>query len=242
MWTAKQCIFSQITTVFIVRAQETKFLKCHVKSKNKFSFILGVEKIRLDESIPNMVSELRLDNILPLFWQKQMSESQSWSILMIVPAKIWVKPYPSSIQKPYLESSRQDEPFIPPIWKKIWKLFFVFRSISKVLSLVRKPKRQFLWEKNDTVLLFTSHGTGLAPKTWKYLSSVKNETPLCALTMGVFLRTSGSAFVVKSAEHVTGIESWLTDAVTIKQCHLSKDQETINVGHCWIVDITGKIR
>ena len=31
----------------------------------------------------------------------------------------------------------------------------------------------FLWEKNDIVLLFISHGTGLAPKPWKKLSSVK---------------------------------------------------------------------
>ena len=51
------------------------------------------------------------------------------------------------------------------------------------------PKQKtFLWDKNDIVWLFTSlvqdwdgtglrDGTGLAPKTWKRLSTVKNETP-----------------------------------------------------------------
>ena len=61
-------------------------------------------------------------------------------------------------------------------------IFFTFHGIFKLLSLVYGPKKQFLWEKNDNdiVLLFTSHGTGLAPKTWKKLSSVKNETPYWA--------------------------------------------------------------
>ena len=31
--------------------------------------------------------------------------------------------------------------------------------------------------ENDIVLLFTSHSTVLAPKTWKKLSSVKNKRP-----------------------------------------------------------------
>ena len=31
--------------------------------------------------------------------------------------------------------------------------------------------------QNGIVLLFTSHGTGLASKTWKKLSTVQNETP-----------------------------------------------------------------
>ena len=45
--------------------------------------------------------------------------------------------------------------------------FLTSRSIFKILSLVREPKKQFLWEKNDIVLLFASRGTGLATKTWK---------------------------------------------------------------------------
>ena len=35
--------------------------------------------------------------------------------------------------------------------------------------------------ENGIVLLFTSNGTGLAPKTWKKLSLVKNETPYYAM-------------------------------------------------------------
>ena len=58
-------------------------------------------------------------------------------------------------------------------------LFLTSHSIFKILSLLREPKKQILWEKNNIVLLFTSHGTGLAPKTWKKLGSVKNETPYC---------------------------------------------------------------
>ena len=32
---------------------------------------------------------------------------------------------------------------------------------------MREPKTQFLWEKNDIVLLSPSRGTWLVPKTWK---------------------------------------------------------------------------
>ena len=64
------------------------------------------------------------------------------------------------------------------IMKENLKVYFLtFHRIFEILSLVREPKKQFLWEKNDIVLLFTSHGTGLAPKTWKKLSLVKNKTP-----------------------------------------------------------------
>ena len=63
--------------------------------------------------------------------------------------------------------------------KENLKMYFLAsHSIFKILSLVRKPKKRFSWEKNGIiVLLFTFHGTGLAPKTWKNLSSVKNEKP-----------------------------------------------------------------
>ena len=37
--------------------------------------------------------------------------------------------------------------------------------------------------ENYIVLLFTYHGTGLAPKTWKKFSSVKNKTPYGAGTV-----------------------------------------------------------
>ena len=55
--------------------------------------------------------------------------------------------------------------------------FFLLPGIFKILSLEHEPKKQFLREKNDIVFLFTSHATGLAPKAWEQLSSMKSETP-----------------------------------------------------------------
>ena len=48
--------------------------------------------------------------------------------------------------------------------------------------------------ENDIVLLITSLGTGLAPKTWKKFSSVQNETPLSVREASV-ANTSASYFV-----------------------------------------------
>ena len=62
--------------------------------------------------------------------------------------------------------------------KEILKIYFwAFHSIFKIFSLVRKLKKQFLWEINDIVLLFTSDGMRLAQKIWKNLCLVKNEMP-----------------------------------------------------------------
>ena len=58
---------------------------------------------------------------------------------------------------------------------KIYFLAFSSRHFQNFI-IVHEQKKQFLCEKNDIVLLFTSHGTGLAPKTWEMLSSVQNET------------------------------------------------------------------
>ena len=89
-------------------------------------------------------------------------------------AKIGVIYYPNSILRPYLEYSRQGKSFIYEYEyilyeyeSRIENLFFASRSIFKILSLGREPKKHFLWEKNDIVLLFTSHRTSLAPKTWE---------------------------------------------------------------------------
>ena len=40
--------------------------------------------------------------------------------------------------------------------------FLTSRSIFKILSLVREPKKQFLWEENDIVLLFASQANPVA--------------------------------------------------------------------------------
>ena len=57
---------------------------------------------------------------------------------------------------------------------------------------MRKPKKQFLWEKIDIVLLFTSNGAGLAPKTWKKFSSVKNETLVYVRGGGICCPSKGA--------------------------------------------------
>ena len=54
----------------------------------------------------------------------------------------------------------------PQYEREFENLFLTSHSIFEILFLVREAKKQFLWEKNDIVLLFTSHhGTGLTPKT-----------------------------------------------------------------------------
>ena len=54
--------------------------------------------------------------------------------------------------------------------------FWLGYYFQNFISCARTKKNCFYWEKNDIVLLLTSHGTGLAAKTWKRLSSVQNET------------------------------------------------------------------
>ena len=56
----------------------------------------------------------------------------------------------------------------PLLLPNSWRLYGLNRAWAEPsrpdLSLVREPKEKFLWEKNDTVLLFISLGTGLALK------------------------------------------------------------------------------
>ena len=67
---------------------------------------------------------------------------------------------------------------LDPQYERKFESVLTSHRIFKILS--REPKKQFLREQNDIVLLLTSHGTGLAQKTWKKLSSVKNKTPYWA--------------------------------------------------------------
>ena len=91
-------------------------------------------------------------------------------------AKIWVKYYPSSILRPYLESSYQGESFRHPIWKQGW--FFGFYVVfSKNNLLCANQKRSCYERKKDIALLFTSHGTGSAPKPGKSLVWWKMKLP-----------------------------------------------------------------
>ena len=66
---------------------------------------------------------------------------------------------------------------------KVGQILLAHHSIFITLSLMREPKKQFLSEKNGIFLLITSHGKGLATKTWKNLSSVQNKTPQCRVNL-----------------------------------------------------------
>ena len=87
-----------------------------------------------------MVSELSLDNIWFMVWPKKKlknrPESQFQRFLGVFSAKIATKYYRSLILEPYLDSSRHDEPFEPPIWKKIWKFIFLLSIIFSKFNLM----------------------------------------------------------------------------------------------------------
>ena len=118
--------------------------------------------------------------LVTCFSRKTVEIDQARDFNDFFSAKIGVKCSPSSILKLYLEFSHQGTPFRPRTWKN-WKFIFLTshsRHFQNLISCTRTKKADFVGE-NGIVLLFTSHGTGVAPKTWKKLSSVKNETPYC---------------------------------------------------------------
>ena len=98
-----------------------------------------------------MVSELRLDNILPLFWLKNCPKTVEIAILVyfdgfsakhesdIIQAQFW-----DHIWNPLIKTNLLDP---IPILKKIWNLFFDIHSIFKISFLVREPKKQFYGRK-----------------------------------------------------------------------------------------------
>ena len=133
----------------------------------------------LDERIPNIVSELSLDYTLPLLWPKKRQKIVEIGSLVNFDgfsAKACDRYYPSSILTLYLESCHHDETFRPQYERKLGKM--ASHSISKFNLLCANLKGSYYGRK---IALFCYshwyHGTGLAPKTWKKLSSDKNETP-----------------------------------------------------------------
>ena len=167
---------------FSVRAQEIKFWKYYGKPKNKFSnfhFIFEVQNVRIDGSIPNMVLELSLKIFYPYLGRKhaQISlKSDSWPIFTFFFAKLWVNCYWSSILRPYLESSHQDESFRPPIWKKIWKFIFLLPMVFLEFHLLCENRKSIFmgYKWYSFVIQILWHG--ISYETWKKLSLVKNET------------------------------------------------------------------
>ena len=120
-----------------------------------------------------MVSELRLDNMLPLFWQKKKHHKiVEIAILVYLDCFFFVQNMGQILFK--LNSDTifgilsPKRTLYTPNRKENSKIYFLAsHSIFKISSVMHEPKKQFYGRKNDVVLLFTSHGTGLAPKTWK---------------------------------------------------------------------------
>ena len=169
-------------TAFSVRVREMKFLKIQWEANNKFSNFLLYGGPKGSSWWEDSKYGLRIE--LGTYFTPILAEKKT-------PKKLWnrdpdlfwrffgqnmgqiLSKFNSETIFGILSSWRT---FKIPSMKEIW-FVLAFHSIFKISSLVREPKMQFLWEKNDIILLFTSHGTGLAPKAWKKLSSVKNETP-----------------------------------------------------------------
>ena len=88
----KNCFFGSRT-----RGKISKVLWEVKKYAFKFSFILGVQKLRLGERIPHMISELRLDNILPLFWPKNCPKIIEIAIMVYFDVFFWPTHEPNII-------------------------------------------------------------------------------------------------------------------------------------------------
>ena len=118
----------------------------------------------------NIVSELSLDNIWLMLWPKNRQNRPGPRFPRFMgsfSAKIWVKCYPTSILRPYVEPSHQHKHFGPQIWMKIGKFIFTSHIILNIfISCAWTQKAVFMGE-NGIALLFTSHGAELAKKTWK---------------------------------------------------------------------------
>ena len=84
--------------------------------------------MRLDERIPNLVSELKSDENYPSFWPKKNSRKLAkYHILSVFDrfffAKNRVKYYPISVMRPELESSHQGASFKPQNERWCYALF-----------------------------------------------------------------------------------------------------------------------
>ena len=102
--------------------------------------------------------------IWPKNWQNRL-ELRSQRFFRVCSDKIGVKILSKHNSENIFGISLSSWSVSTPNIKAGTKFYFLTSaSIFKILSLVRKPKRTFLWKKNGIVLLFLSHGTGLAKK------------------------------------------------------------------------------
>ena len=129
-----------------------------------------------------MVSELGLNNIWPLFWQKKHKKSfksQLWSILTVVGqnmGQILSKLNSETIFGIFIKASLLDTNV-----KLGSKIYFRACHITLKKSLVREPKKLLLRGKNYSMLLPTSNSTGFTPKAWKKVNFLANWRALSCM-------------------------------------------------------------
>ena len=191
----KSCFFSSAYKTCL------KLWKYYAKAKDRFSIPLSCWGSKMFALIRRF--QIWSQNWVwivfdPHFGRKKNTTQKSWKLIFWYyldgfSAKMLVSYYPNSILRPYLESSHQGKPFRPPIWKQNKKCFG-FHSIFKMLSFVRDTKK-FLLDKNYVVLFSTSHGTELAPKTWKKWVRWKMKRPYTQARLNLAaLYFTGSSF------------------------------------------------
>ena len=126
-----------------------------------------------------MVSELSIDNIWPIFWQKKRwNRLESWfqqffpRIFGQNRGQIWSK-LNSETTFRILSSMRT---FYAPNMKKGWKIHFLATPVLKK-SVVREPKKQILWEKNWHYFVIHIPWCGIGSENQEKWSRSKTKRP-----------------------------------------------------------------
>ena len=171
IWIIDQCHFPH-KTAFSVHARGIIFGKCKWKSKNNLQSRFHIEGLKDWLSWEDSKYGLRIEFGLYLTPtsaknSKKWMKSQFWSILMVFRPKYGLN---------IIQTQFWDRIWNPPVKANVFNAQYesgignVFIGypyyFQNFISSVRTEKA-VLWEKNGIVLVSTSHGTGLALKTWK---------------------------------------------------------------------------
>ena len=131
--------------------------------------------------IPNIVSELSLDNIWSICWPKnRQNRPELWFPLFVdvFSAKIRVKYNQKPILRPYLESPHQGESFR---WKRGYgseiDFFFLLPLVFSKFYLLCANRKSYFCGKSYPMLLPISNSTRLAPKNGKCYLCCKMARP-----------------------------------------------------------------
>ena len=182
MWTAKQCHFYLIKTPVLVCAQQIIFFKYYGKQKKNHSrfhiwnlkgspwWVDSKYGLRIeigwyfDPYFGRKYTENRSNRDSGLFW-RFFGKIRGQILSQLNSEYIFGIPHQGNHFRPPYERGNET----------LFSDFYVVFSTKKIL-LCANQKAVFMGENNN-VLLFTSRGIGLAPKTWRKLSAVHNETP-----------------------------------------------------------------